>query len=556
MVGSGNPSEYALAVQKEAREAAESVPARSMVKSGTWASPLATAPSAVCTMAVLLRTAASAAAAGVAVKSRDVKGDRGEIIGELPHELLYANPEPCSNLGRNAFTDARSTMSYINKVAIKMIENKGKLESILRAIDEVDDDDEDDNDGATLVDDVNDVRESTAGCLAKIKDLTRSFQYWYRMIQCLKENVAACQEKEANVNGDSLQKNAAEKKKLAEKDKSTSETIEKLQQQLKDAEKRVSEASAYMKELESVVPVITEPSLEEKHLSVEKKIIQLEKKKGLLGRAKEFIKGESTKDFMARTEHQRDTEQRRDEIIERERKQRESQKEEARRALAEARAHEKDLSDKVTQLIADIGRNKEKLASAMASLDSAEPQFKRLEEEKLDLNGILAILEDSSRELGVLRTQVQELVTFFKDILSEVDLAVQEDVEKAFLRPIENKMTYNRDKVCQGVKMGPKIKLKVHNSAIKIQGSFCAIGDITGVYVLASDRYIIPAINRMGALADAKDEDLPAQKEDFTSWCRQSMEEIQVLTKAADAEMLPHMTERLQHLQLAIRPAH
>ncbi|KAL8343421.1 hypothetical protein RB598_004657 [Gaeumannomyces tritici] len=559
MVSSSDP-EYSLTIQKKAKDAAETIRARSLVKSDTWARPLATAPSAVCTMAVLLRISGSSAAAGVPVKSRDVKGDKGETIGTLPHELLYANLESCSNLGRNAFTDARSTMSYINMVAMQMTENRGKLESILRVINKVEDDDDDDDDeDDALVDDIKDVKESTANCLEKIRVLTGSFQYWYWMIQCLKENVAACQgeeKKKSNANDEQLQKNAAEKKKLEEKDKSTSETIKKLQGQLKDAEKRVSEASAHMQKLEGVMPVVTEPSQEEEQINAEKKITQLEKKKGLIDRAKDFIKGESNKDFQARTEYQREVEQRRDELIERERKQRESQKEEARQALADARLHEKNLGDKVTQLIADIGRNKEKLVSATASLDIAEAQFKRLEEEKFDLAGILEILDESSRELGRLRMQIQELVMFFRDILSQVSLTVEQDIQKGFLPPIEKKMVYNIDRVYQGVKLSKSAKSKVHDSAINIQGSFCAIGDITSVYVLASDRYIIPAINMMGALSDAKEQDLHDQKEEFTSWCRKSMQEIQLLTSETDEKMLPRMTERLQYLQLAVKPAH
>jgi hypothetical protein len=97
---------------------------------------------------------------------------------------------------------------------------------------------------------------------------------------------------------------------------------------------------------------------------------------------------------------------------------------------------------------------------------------------------------------------------------------------------------------------------RIHDSAEKIQGSFCAIREITAVYVLVSDRYIIPAIDRMGTLADATDEEWPARRDDFTSWCRQSMAEIQALAKTTEDSMVSHMTERLQHLQLAIEPAH
>jgi hypothetical protein len=77
-------SEYPLKVQKKAMEVAQSIQARSMVNTATWSSPLAAAPSAVSTMAILLKTSASDVAAGVPVKSREVRDDNGKIIMQLP----------------------------------------------------------------------------------------------------------------------------------------------------------------------------------------------------------------------------------------------------------------------------------------------------------------------------------------------------------------------------------------------------------------------------------------------------------------------------------------
>jgi ribosomal protein L9 len=101
----------------------------------------------------------------------------------------------------------------------------------------------------------------------------------------------------------------------------------------------------------------------------------------------EKIAGESTEEYRARMDHQRDVEQRRAELIKQKREQRDAEKREAQRRLEAARSHEKALNDKMTKLIADVGKNKEKLASAMASLDIVEAQFKRLSERRLQLVG-------------------------------------------------------------------------------------------------------------------------------------------------------------------------
>ena len=104
-----------------------------------------------------------------------------------------------------------------------------------------------------------------------------------------------------------------------------------------------------------------------------------------MGKLKEKLAGESAEEYRVRIQYQRDIEQRRADLIKQKREQRDAKKREAEDALAKARAHEKALSNKVTSLIADVGRNREKLASAKASLDSAESQFKRLGQQGMEL---------------------------------------------------------------------------------------------------------------------------------------------------------------------------
>lgn len=94
-------------------------------------------------------------------------------------------------------------------------------------------------------------------------------------------------------------------------------------------------------------------------------------------------------------EHQRDVEQRRAELIKQKREQREAQKRDAERVLAAARSHEKSLNNQMTKLIADVGKNKDMLASATANLTRTEAQFQRLSEEGLQLVGLPVRLLDS-----------------------------------------------------------------------------------------------------------------------------------------------------------------
>ena len=66
---------------------------------------------------------------------------------------------------------------------------------------------------------------------------------------------------------------------------------------------------------------------------------------------------------------------------------------------------------------------------------------------------IVNILHESARQLGELKKQVQDLETFFKGILNDVDVTVRKDVAKGFLRPLENGMRMNRARVVTEIVM-------------------------------------------------------------------------------------------------------
>jgi hypothetical protein len=76
---------YALTLQKACDVAYQRVKNNNVIANTNWASPLATAPSAISTMAILLKAADKEAAAGLEIESQDVKDlDGNLIVGSLP----------------------------------------------------------------------------------------------------------------------------------------------------------------------------------------------------------------------------------------------------------------------------------------------------------------------------------------------------------------------------------------------------------------------------------------------------------------------------------------
>ena len=76
---------------------------------------------------------------------------------------------------------------------------------------------------------------------------------------------------------------------------------------------------------------------------------------------------------------------RRNERIEKAKKQRGDERKDAERALAEARKFEESLRNKIRKNTADLKKNRNGLAAAKANLEKTKSQFQRLADEKIEL---------------------------------------------------------------------------------------------------------------------------------------------------------------------------
>jgi hypothetical protein len=83
--GSGR-SRYAKQIQLASETALQNIKDNNSLIQNDWASPLSAAPSAICVMAILLRTAGEEKAAGLKVGSTTVVDfeNGNKVLGELP----------------------------------------------------------------------------------------------------------------------------------------------------------------------------------------------------------------------------------------------------------------------------------------------------------------------------------------------------------------------------------------------------------------------------------------------------------------------------------------
>jgi hypothetical protein len=79
-------SRYAKQIQLASETALQNIKDNNSLIQNDWASPLSAAPSAICVMAILLRTAAEEKAAGLKVGSTTVVDfeNGNKVLGELP----------------------------------------------------------------------------------------------------------------------------------------------------------------------------------------------------------------------------------------------------------------------------------------------------------------------------------------------------------------------------------------------------------------------------------------------------------------------------------------
>lgn len=84
---------------------------------------------------------------------------------------------------------------------------------------------------------------------------------------------------------------------------------------------------------------------------------------------------------------------------------------------------------------------------------------------------------------------------------------------------------------------------------MQISGGFSTVKEITSAYIVVSDKYIKPAIEKMNDLKYVEDEDWLEESGKFSEWCNTSVKQIEALAQAAGAKADVNMQERIEYLQ-------
>ncbi|MCJ1401423.1 hypothetical protein MMC11_004636 [Xylographa trunciseda] len=546
---------YAVTLQKACNTALQRVKNNNIVANSNWAAPLAAAPSAISTMAILLKTAEMKAAAGLEIESQDVKDEEGNVKGKLPLVLpnsksspssystalrskyFHTNLQHCSDVGRLAFLDAQHSMNNIRGTARGMIAEEGTIAYIIDLL-------EDPEDARyNLKPEIKAIRDSAKKCLENAQAVASKFQYWHLVICHLRQTSLSkrgdiIKEKEDT---DTKKTGAeADEVKFHEEKKKLEAGIELMQGKLQSAERNVERSQVEVDRLR-YDPILPEPSVWEDIERVRRLVPSTGpqmKERGMMTGFKDAVWGKSSQheaeDEAIRKAHAIHVQKLVEDAMTKAREQRDYQRKLASGRLTEARENERKTTEELNTAIQELSASQYQLSAAKANLAKTQGELKRLSNKEMELTSIMEILDESTRQLGKLKEQIEPLVDFFRSILSDIHNNVEENLE-AFLRPIIQGIGEGSNpQECEAIRISRRSKERILTTALQMQGRFSAMTDISTAYITISSEYIRPAINRMESLSTVNDSEWSIRSAEFFQWCDSSMNSIDEIARVTN----------------------
>ncbi|KAJ9417798.1 hypothetical protein QL093DRAFT_2044038 [Fusarium oxysporum] len=532
---------YALALQMSCRDVVKTIKASDLLMSNEWAKPLTHAPNAISIMALCLKTAAVREAANIKVRDKEITDETGKIIGLLPSEYFRTNLQHCADIGRLAFLDAQKRMNNLQSVARSMIAPEGTIAYIIDLLGDLEDA-EDNLPGA-----MKRLETNAENFKADAEAITKKFDYWEKVIMHLLKNSqdadSMTDEKRTQNTVDAV-KADAERQTREREEEDAKQSIQEQQKLLQMARREVEEAQQRLKALLDRPP-IEEPSAWSDMMHARELVpdrpAPSRGEKGVIAKGWGYLFGSSDSEVAAENKHRKDHVEsivnERQAYIAKAAEHREMQRRMAQAQLDEARGNETRLWEELNKQAEKLSISHHSLTKAKHDLAKTHAELERLCSEKIELEQIMKILEESMRRLTELKKEVEEMALFFSGVQTVITTTVNENLQK-FLNPIQSML--NKGDSVDKIREGSKQNLL--RNAFELQGRFSATADVASMYVLVSNKYIRPGINKMEALAAMNDDDFERGKEEFRDWCDSAAEDIVRITDVVPNK--PPLTEQ------------
>ncbi|RKL01672.1 hypothetical protein BFJ71_g4999 [Fusarium oxysporum] len=535
---------YALALQMSCRDVVKTIKASDLLMSNEWAKPLTHAPNAISIMALCLKTAAVREAANIKVRDKEITDETGKIICLLPSEYFRTNLQHCADIGRLAFLDAQKRMNNLQSVARSMIAPEGTIAYIIDLLSDLEDA-EDNLPGA-----MKRLETNAENFKADAEAITKKFEYWERVIMHLLKNsqdAGSMTDEKRTQNTVDAVKADAERQTREREEEDARQAIQEQQKLLQMARREVEEAQRRLNAL------LDRPPIEEP--SAWSDMMHAREGKGCNRQRMGYLFGSSDSEVAAENKHRKDHVEsivnERQAYIAKAAEHREMQRRMAQAQLDEARGNETRLWEELNKQAEKLSISHHSLTKAKHDLAKTHAELERLCSEKIELEQIMRILEESMRRLTELKKEVEEMALFFSRVQTVITTTVNENLQ-SFLNPIQRVL----DKGDSVDKIRERSKQNLLRNAFELQGRFSATADVASMYVLVSNKYIRPGINKMEALAAMNDDDFERGKEEFRDWCDSAAEDIVRITDGEQSKMAENLTRNVEVLsQRAITSA-
>ncbi|KAF5592201.1 uncharacterized protein FSUBG_10242 [Fusarium subglutinans] len=537
---------YALALQMSCRDVVQTIKASDLLMSNEWAKPLTHAPNAISIMALCLKTAAVREAANIKVRDKEITDETGKVIGLLPL----------------AFLDAQKRMNNLQSVARSMIAPEGTIAYIIDLLSDLEDA-EDNLPGA-----MKRLETNAENFKADAEAITKKFEYWERVIMHLLKNsqdAGSVTEEKRTQNTVNAVMADAERQAREREEEDAKQAIQEQQKLLQMARRQVEEAQRRLNALLDRPP-IEEPSAWSDMIHAREFVpdrpAPSRGEKGVFSKGWGYFFGSSDSEVAAENrhskEHSKTITNERQAYVAKAVEHREMQRRMAQAQLDEARGNESKLWEELDKQTEKLSISHHSLTKAKHDLAKTHAELQRLCSEKIELvrlvvplnshtnkkqEQIMKILEESMRRLTELKKEVEEMALFFSRVQTVITTTVNENLQ-SFLNPIQRAL----DKGDSVDKIRERSKQNLLRNAFELQGRFSATADVASMYVLVSNKYIRPGINKMEALAAMDDNDFERGKEEFRDWCDSAAEDIVRITDGEQSKMAENLTRNVEVL--------
>ena len=207
-----------------------------------------------------------------------------------------------------------------------------------------------------------------------------------------------------------------------------------------------------------------------------------------------------------------------------------------------------DCFTKTQQLYAD---NAKLLMEQENKLTEVQAELKRLNETKFGLEETKMILESCIKLIVNVKTQIMNLVCFFKSISASIEGVVKFNVDP-FIEQIRAIGTGGgHTKTIGPFTLTDFQKSLVYSSVVTIRSHFSVFGDIASMWVLLSTKHIKTGLNFLDKLT-ITEKDLSKRQavvRDLQAWADESISGVKKLADDTQKEILDGMVARVTEVK-------